>query len=84
MEPKRVLGAFIQGELAAGEGGATIDPDADLLELGLLDSAGIAQLLAFCEETFDITVADDELVPENFQSINAIAELVAGKLASRV
>lgn len=84
METTLLLGEFIEGELAADNGGERIDPDVDLLELGLLDSAGIAQLLAFCEETFGITVADDELTAENFQSINAIAELVAEKLASRV
>jgi acyl carrier protein len=84
MEAKVALGEFIRGELAAGNGDGAIDPDADLLELGVLDSAGIAQLIAFCEETFGIAIADDELVPENFESINSIAELVSGKLASRV
>ena len=75
---------FIRGELAAGNGSAAIEADADLLELGVLDSAGIAQLIAFCEETFGIAIADDELVPENFQSIDTIAELVAGKLRTQV
>ena len=81
MDTTHEVGQFIVDELAL-EG--PIAPDEDLLERGVLDSAGIAQLLQFLEERFSITVADDELVAENFQSVAAISELITDKLAARV
>ena len=83
MDTTRELGRFIQVELADDQD-AVIGPDDDLLDQGILDSAGIAQLLAFIEERFAITVGDDELVPENFSSINAIKGLIATKLVPPV
>jgi acyl carrier protein len=49
-----------------------------LFALGVLDSMGVAALVAFCEECFGIEIADDQLVPENFRSVGAIARLVRG------
>jgi len=51
------------------------DSDA-LLETGMLDSQGVLEVVAFIEKTFSITVEDEDLVPENFQSINQIAAFV--------
>lgn len=46
-----------------------INEDTDFFENGIIDSTGIIELVSFLEETFDITVNDDELVPENFSSL---------------
>lgn len=54
------------------------DSDA-LLEMGLLDSQGVLEVIDFIERTFSITVADEELIPENFQSIDRIVVFVEGK-----
>lgn len=43
------------------------------LEGGILDSTGILQLIAFLGETYGITVADEEVTPENLDSIDKIA-----------
>ncbi|HEY8726599.1 MAG TPA: acyl carrier protein, partial [Gaiellaceae bacterium] len=56
-----------------------IGRDQSLLDSGLLDSASILELVAFLEERFGIEVADEELVPENFDSIAALVRLVAAK-----
>jgi acyl carrier protein len=50
-----------------------------LLESGVLDSLGILDLVAFIEQEFSIGVSDDELVPENFQSVDHIAAFVENK-----
>jgi acyl carrier protein len=50
-----------------------------LLESGVLDSLGVLDLVSFVEQEFSVQVADDELVPENFQTIDRIAAFVAGK-----
>ena len=43
------------------------------LEDGILDSTGILQLIAFLGETYGITVADEEVTPDNLDSIDKIA-----------
>jgi acyl carrier protein len=51
--------------------------DADsLLEKGILDSLGVLEVVTFIEHEFHISLSDDDLVPENFQSIECIAAFV--------
>ena len=57
----------------------TVNPDDSLLDSGLIDSTGVLELVTFLEETFGITVEDEELVPTNLDSINRIATFVSGK-----
>lgn len=54
--------------------------DADsFLDHHVLDSTGFLELIAHLEESYSIKVADDEMVPENLDSIDAIAAYVARK-----
>ncbi len=50
-----------------------------LLENGIIDSLGVLDLVAFMEEEFAINVADEELVPENFQTIERLTTFVQSK-----
>ena len=50
-----------------------------LLDAQVLDSLGILELVEYLEETFGIEVTDDDLRPENFDSIGALARFVAGR-----
>lgn len=51
-----------------------------LIDNGILDSLQIMQLImTFCEE-FDIEIDGDDIIPENFNSLDAICDLVTGKL----
>ena len=54
-----------------------------LLEGGIIDSLGILDLVSVIEKDFDITVSDEELVPENFQTVSTIASFVMSKQAGR-
>ena len=47
---------------------------------GIFDSMGFVLLINFIEETFSIKAKDSELLEDNFESINAMANFVAGKL----
>jgi acyl carrier protein len=53
-----------------------------LLQRGLLDSQGIINMVTYFEETFDIEIRDEEVVPENFESVRALSQLI--KRAMRV
>jgi acyl carrier protein len=66
--------------VAAGDLRRVGDGDS-LLEAGVLDSAVMIELLGRLEEAFDCSIGEDELTPENFHSIAAIADLVRRKRA---
>jgi acyl carrier protein len=51
-----------------------------LLEKGIIDSTGILELVAFLEETYKFKIKDEELIPENLDSIRNISKFVQGKL----
>lgn len=70
---------FIVEEVAAGRGIDSIGPDDDLLATEVLDSQATLELVAFLEERFGVEVDDDDLVPENFKSVNAIAAFAERK-----
>ena len=50
-----------------------------LLEGGILDSLGVLDLVSFVEQEFAIQISDDELVPDNFQTIEQLAAFVQAK-----
>ena len=51
-----------------------------LLEKGIIDSTGVLELVAFIEKKYRIQVEDDELVPENLDSLWKITEFIHRKL----
>ncbi len=56
-----------------------LDYDDSLLELGIIDSVKMLDLIGFIEEQFGVQVDDDDLYPENFDSINAIVNYINSK-----
>jgi acyl carrier protein len=68
----------IRGFLSSGlqrEVGTVSDSES-LLEAGIVDSLGVLSLVAFIEEQYSVQVSEDEMVPENFDSIEAMAAFV--------
>jgi D-alanine--poly(phosphoribitol) ligase subunit 2 len=55
------------------------DPDESLFEAGVIDSFGVMDLVAQLEESFDIKVPDDEMVPRRFETLNKIVAYVEAK-----
>jgi acyl carrier protein len=53
-----------------------------LLETGVIDSTGVLELIAFIEETYGIKVEDEEIIPENLDSIVDIAYFIEQKLSN--
>lgn len=60
-----------------------VKPEDKWLETGLVDSLGILDLVHFVENEFSIHVADEDLSPENFQSLAAVAAFVEAKQAGK-
>ena len=55
--------------------------EASFLEMGIIDSTGVLELVSYLEEGFEITVGDEELIPENLDSLNAICTYLDKKQA---
>jgi acyl carrier protein len=58
--------------------------DSSFLEKGILDSTGVLELVAHIESTYGIKVKDDELLPDNLDSISAISDFVDRKRFAQV
>lgn len=56
-----------------------INDDTMIFKEGILDSMGLVTLISFLEEEFKIQTEDSDLVEENFETINAIADYIARK-----
>jgi acyl carrier protein len=63
--------------------GVVEEPLADsdsFLQKGILDSTGVLELVGFLERQYGITCADNEITPENLDSLNAVSRFVQSKL----
>ncbi len=78
---QRSIREFVEMSFLFREGRVRLDDDESLLAAGLIDSTGILELVAYLETQFGILVEDDEIVPENLDSVNRITAYVAGKRA---
>jgi acyl carrier protein len=72
MSTSNILLDYIKKELAVGSK-RNIQMDDDLLSAGIIDSLGVLQLVSFIEEQFNIQMPDEDVVLENFQSVNSLA-----------
>jgi acyl carrier protein len=76
---KEQLRKFIVENYLFGQKVEFSDEDS-LQERGILDSTGVLELVTFLEDTWHITVADNELLPENLDSISRLAGYLERKL----
>lgn len=79
MNIEETVERFIIDELLVGDSQTKLDPDQSLVSSGVIDSLAILRLISFLEEKFGIVVEDDEVVPENFETINVIKAFVEAK-----
>ena len=59
-----------------------LEDKTSFLEEGIIDSTGILELVTFLEEEFSITIEDEELVPENLDSIYNVTTFLESKIAA--
>lgn len=58
---------------------AKLADDASLLDNGIIDSTGVLEVIGFIEDNFSITVEDQEMLPDNLDSIERIASFIVRK-----
>ena len=61
-----------------------LELDTDFFDKGIIDSTGVIELVSFLEETFNISVDDEELVPENLSSLKNVEVFLQKKINQKV
>jgi len=75
---KEQVRAFISSNFYVADPTA-LEDGASLLDRGIIDSTGVLEVIFFIEETFGIRVEDSEILPENLDSIEQIANFISSK-----
>jgi acyl carrier protein len=78
MEMEGRIRQFITGNFYVADASA-LTAETSLLDSGIVDSTGVLEIIAFLENDLGITVADEEMTPDNLDSIGKIAHFVARK-----
>jgi acyl carrier protein len=68
--------AFVRKQFSVAPTDTGFTRTAPLFELGYVDSVGVTELLAFLSEEFGVEVSNDELLSEDFQTLDGIAGIV--------
>ena len=72
LQRKEMIKSFIVGRLAKKNEHMDIGYDDNLIVSGIVDSLGIIQLIDYLERTFSIRIKDEDMVPENFETVDCI------------
>lgn len=80
MQVQQQIKQFISDNFLFGQGADKLGLDDSFLENGIIDSTGVLELVTFLEEKFPVKIDDDELVPDNLDSINNLVRFIEGKL----
>jgi acyl carrier protein len=80
---EKIIRDFLVEEALYDKQLADLGPFDLLVDAELLDSISILQTVAFCEQIFEITIPEEELLPDRFENLRAIAQLVERLLAEQ-
>jgi acyl carrier protein len=78
---KSDLRKFLAENFIMGSQPAPIEDNDSFLEMHIMDSTGFLELVGFLEETYGIEIADEDMTPENLDSLDGVAEFVARKFS---
>jgi acyl carrier protein len=77
--PAAEIKSFIAKNFLFSDDGNVVQDNESLMKNGTLDSTGILELIMFVEEKFQLKIPDEDMLPENFDSVRAIAEYIENR-----
>ncbi len=83
MDLKAEIRKYIIDNFLYGQDDNTLGDDVSFLENGIIDSTGVLELVSFVQETYGIRVHDDELIPNNFDSLSKLEAFILKKQESK-
>jgi acyl carrier protein len=77
---RKQIREYVVEAFLLGRDESELTDDESFLESGLIDSTGVLELIQFVEENFEIEVEDEEMIPENLDSIDRLVRFVDSKV----
>ena len=82
MNYAKEIGDFVIANFLFGEAGSLGD-DTSFLESGIIDSTGMLEMILFLENTWDVKIEPQEMIPENLDSVDSVVQFLARKRDAR-
>ena len=82
MEIEPRIRDYVARNLLFSDNGFGYGDDASFLQEGIVDSVGVLELVLFVEETFGVEVNDQEIIPDNFDSVDKLASYIRSKTSN--
>ena len=82
MEMEKKIRSYILSNYLFTDDESALSIDDSLLDRGIIDSTGILEVIFFLEEEFGVKVDDDEMIPENLDSVANLVSFVQRKQAA--
>ena len=79
MDIKSEVKKFVMDNFMMGRDESELGENDSLLDKGIIDSTGVLELVAFIEETYSIAIEDEELIPENLDSLTNLENYITKK-----
>lgn len=77
---EREVRTFITENFPLGDSGFELAGTDSLLEVGVIDSVGVLELIEYLESTYGFQIPDEDVLPENLDSVDAIARYASRRL----
>ncbi len=81
MEVKETVRQYIIDNFLFGDVSPLESDSMSLLDGGIIDSVGVMELVAFLEQDFDLSIADEDLIPENLDSVDNLTAFIGRRKA---
>ncbi len=72
--------SYIRDSFLFGDDSVVLGEEESLFDRGIIDSTGVLELVSYIEKTFNLKVEDEELVPDNLDSLKRIRDFVQRKI----
>ncbi len=80
MNIEQTISNFVIENFIFEENPNQLDNNQSFLESGIIDSTGMLELVSFIEEKYDIKIEDEELIPDNLDSVNNVSQFINKKI----
>lgn len=79
MSTETLIRSYILENYLFTDDQSALNSDDSFHDTGILDSTGILEMIYFLEENFDIKIKDEEMIPENLDSVKSIVSFLGAK-----
>ena len=79
---KEKVKTFIIENFLLGDSSNNLNDEDSFFEKGIIDSTGVLELVSFVEKSFNVKFEDEELIPDNLDSINKVSDFILKKTST--